>query len=288
MNAPLTAVSPCALTAPELLGEAAARGWARVTARGPKVSRMDDPTPSSNIADTIFRDLRRQILVGELIAGQRLPGERDLASTYKTNRNTLREAVRKLEQARLVTVRHGQGVTVSDFKKTGTMDLLSPLLEAGGPLLEVIHILEDILPAREQVLEFATRMAVRRADRSDIERLTGITDLLITAFETKDGALIGKGFHRWLEALIDTGHSTAIRWVANPFLDAYRDLLEKYPALWVLEGSFPAYLRETISALADGDEERAILASREYYQRVDREFVGLLKSVIQPEAKPQP
>ncbi|MEZ4373873.1 MAG: GntR family transcriptional regulator [Polyangiaceae bacterium] len=243
---------------------------------------MEEQNQSSNIADSIFRELRRQILVGELAAGERLPGERDLATTYGTNRNTLREAVRKLEQARLVTVRHGQGVTISDYKKTGTMELLSPMLEAGGSLLEVVHILEDILPAREQVLEFATRLAVRRADSSDIDRLTGITELLITAFETKDGALVGKGFHRWLEALIDAGHSTAIRWISNPFLEAYRDILGRYPALWVLESSFPNYLRETLSALADGDEERAIAASREYYQRVDREFVVLLKTIIKP------
>jgi DNA-binding FadR family transcriptional regulator len=157
---------------------------------------MEEQPSGLNIADTIFRELRRQILVGELSAGQRLPGERDLAIQYGTNRNTLREAVRKLEQARLVTVRHGQGVTISDFKKTGTMDLLSPMLESGGSPADLMHILEDILPARELVLEFSTRLAVRRADRSDIDRLTGITELLVTAFETKDGALVGKGFHR--------------------------------------------------------------------------------------------
>ena len=69
-----------------------------------------------NIAATIYRELRRQILHGELAPGERLPGERELAQRYDTNRNTLREAVRMLEQARLVTVRHGQGVTVADFR----------------------------------------------------------------------------------------------------------------------------------------------------------------------------
>ena len=32
----------------------------------------------------------------------------------------------RLEQSRLVTVRHGQGVTVCDYRKTGTMELLPP------------------------------------------------------------------------------------------------------------------------------------------------------------------
>ena len=71
----------------------------------------DDARPAAgNIATTIFREVRRRILSGELSPGERLPGERELAAEYRTNRNTLREAVRRLEQARLVTVRHGQGV----------------------------------------------------------------------------------------------------------------------------------------------------------------------------------
>ena len=50
--------------------------------------------------------MRRRILAGELAPGERLPGERELAAEHSTNRNTLREAVRRLEQARLVTVIH--------------------------------------------------------------------------------------------------------------------------------------------------------------------------------------
>ncbi|MGC4068992.1 MAG: winged helix-turn-helix domain-containing protein, partial [Polyangiaceae bacterium] len=76
----------------------------------------DEDAQSSNLTNRIFVELRRQILKGELLPGERLPGERELAQKYDTNRNTLREAVRRLEQLHLVTVRHGQGVTVADFK----------------------------------------------------------------------------------------------------------------------------------------------------------------------------
>src|SRR3954470_19282920 len=124
--------------------------------------------PSTNIAATIFRDLRSQILKGVLKPSERLPGERELAAQYGTNRNTLREAVRKLEQARLVTVRHGQGVTVADFRKTGTLDLLSPFLQASLDGSEIAHVMEDILEPRVLLLEHATRLAVRHADKGDI------------------------------------------------------------------------------------------------------------------------
>jgi len=245
---------------------------------------MHDEARNANIADTIFIELRKKILGGELKAGERLSGERELATKYGTNRNTLREAVRKLEQARLVTVRHGQGVTVADFRKSGTLDLLSPFLQASGDPNEVAHVVEDILEPRVLLLDYAARLAVRRADKNDIERLTGINDLLIAAFERGDSMVVARGFLTWLDALIDAGHSLTVRWFANPMLDAYRDMLERYPALWVLEPSFPKHLREVIRAISEGDEASAVSAISEYYERVD----GAVRAVIQASASRSP
>lgn len=242
---------------------------------------MEDERPASgNIATTIFREVRRRILAGELSPGERLPGERELAAEYKTNRNTLREAVRRLEQARLVTVRHGQGVTVADFRKSGTLELLAPYLESAQDLGESLHLLEDILPARLLVIEFATKLAAERADKNDMARLRDITELVIAAFERKDPVLIGHGFQRWLDALVDAGHSVAVRWIANPFLEAYREIIDHFPALWVLEPSFPQYLREFNAALESGHTERALTLTRVYYQRVDGAFMQALKAIM--------
>jgi GntR family transcriptional regulator, transcriptional repressor for pyruvate dehydrogenase complex len=245
------------------------------------VSTEVKPGGSPNIAATIFRDLRRQILNGDLGAGERLPGERELAQRYETNRNTLREAVRMLEQARLVTVRHGQGVTISDFRRTGTLERLPPFLENSGDVAEVAHLLEDILPARLLVLEYASRLAVRRADPSDVARLRDITDLMIAAFERGDLVVIAHGFQRWLDALIDAGHSVAVRWIANPFLDAYRDLMDRFPALWVLEPTFPRHLRDLITNIEAGNEEQAIEVLRGYYHRVDASLIQALGGVFE-------
>lgn len=239
------------------------------------------PEPqTANIAATLFRKLRHRILSGELAAGERLPGERELAHTYDTNRNTLREAVRMLEQARLVTVRHGQGVTVADFRRTGTMELLAPFLENTADLGEIAQLLEDILPARLMVLEFATRLAVRRADADDMRRLRDITELMIAAFERGDPVVIAHGFQRWLDALIDAGHSIAVRWIANPFLEAYRELMDHFPGLWVLEPTFPEHLRGVAGAIASGDEAGAMRVLREYYERVDSDLMRSLGALL--------
>jgi GntR family transcriptional repressor for pyruvate dehydrogenase complex len=241
---------------------------------------VDKETPkNSNIAQQIFEDLQRQILGGKLGAGERLLGERELAAKYGTNRNTLREAVRKLEQARLVSVRHGRGVTVTDFRRTGTPELLSPYLQAGPDMSEVADIIGDVLEPRILLLEYAARLAVRRAEPADVDRLSDIGDLLIAAFEAGDAAVVARGFQRWLDVLVEAGHSVSVRWIANSLFDALRDTLERFPNLWVLEPSFPQYLTGLVQALRGGDEQAAVTITRSYYERVDRQLMALLHAL---------
>jgi DNA-binding FadR family transcriptional regulator len=245
-------------------------------------------TRGTNIADSVFEDLRGQILRGQLKAGERLIGERELATAYGTNRNTLREAVRKLEQARLVTVRHGRGVTVSDFRRTGTMELMFPYLQSGPDMTEVVRIVEDILTPRVLLIEYATRLAVRRAEPSDIQQLKDLSDLLVTAFHARDAITVARGFQRWLEALVDAGHSVAVRWIANPFLEAFRHTLDKLPMLWILEPTFPTHLLEVVSAIELNDEERGVVATRAYYEKVDSQLLGMLQLGIAPPGDARP
>jgi DNA-binding GntR family transcriptional regulator len=132
------------------------------------------------------------------------------------------------------------------------------------------------------VIEFAGRLAVRRADRADIDRLRDITDLLISAFERGDPVVVAHGFQQWLQTLIDAGHSLAVRWIANPFLEAYRELMDRFPALWVLEPSFPKHLRDFVEQLENGAEEPAVEVLRAYYRRVDGEIMATLGAAIKP------
>ncbi|MEO8184303.1 MAG: GntR family transcriptional regulator [Deltaproteobacteria bacterium] len=251
----------------------------------------DSTKNSTNIAQQIFEDLQRHILGGQLSAGERLLGERELAAKYGTNRNTLREAVRELEQARLVSVRHGRGVTVADFRRTGTPELLAPYLRAGPEMSEVAEIIGDVLEPRILLLEYAARLAVRRADPSDIERLSDIGDLLIKAFEAGDAAVVARGFQRWLDVLVEAGHSVSVRWIANSLFDALRDTLDRFPNLWVLEPTFPEYLTGLVQALRTGDEAMAVTTTRAYYERVDQKLMALLYAlagVSAPSARPEP
>lgn len=62
----------------------------------------------------LVEQLRRQILLGALEAGEKLPTVRELAVQARVNRNTAARAVQALEAAGLVHTRVGRGTFVAD------------------------------------------------------------------------------------------------------------------------------------------------------------------------------
>ena len=63
-------------------------------------------------SDTIHADLREAILLGALAPGDAVPSERELVRAPGVNRHAVREAVKRLQQARLVQVSQGGATRV--------------------------------------------------------------------------------------------------------------------------------------------------------------------------------
>lgn len=234
----------------------------------------------TKIADEVFQDLLGQILGERYVAGERLPPERDLSSRLGTNRNTLREAIRRLEQSHLVTVRQGQGVTVANFRQTGHIDIFEPFLAYGADAEEKERALRDLLAARTWVLGYALTLAVERADQSDFRKLRDLRTLLAAAFTSRDREALAVGYQQWLEIVIDSAHSLPIRWVANPFLDLNRSFIDRFPSLWVLDELFPEYLDVTERAIREGDLPSAVEINRVYYDKIDALVIDMLRQLF--------
>lgn len=231
---------------------------------------MSPENHTARLAEAIFQDLRREIIRGSLPAGQRLPAERQLAESYSATRNTVREAIRKLEQARLVTVRHGQGVTICDFRQTATIDILAPFLESCPDPAERITVMLDLLAARNEVVGYAVDLAVERRLPSHEARLQLLAKQLTTSFHAADPEAVAVLTQGWLEALIDAARSLPIRWLANPFLELHEGLIQRFPSLCVLEPGLPSYLPAFLEALEAADAPRCRALTHAYFQRVDR------------------
>jgi GntR family transcriptional repressor for pyruvate dehydrogenase complex len=117
--------------------------------------------PASTRPELIARRLRREILDGTYKPGDRLPAEREIASRLGVHRSSVREALKKLQELRLVVIRRGDGTRVAPIAGA-SVELIRDLLLAGGRLDPVLA--QQILDVREILIAGAARLAVERGD----------------------------------------------------------------------------------------------------------------------------
>ena len=116
------------------------------------------PVSRPSVPDQVFTRLCDLIITGQYEPGERLPTQRALASDFGVNMASVREAIKRLEQLRLVEVRHGDATRVLDWRRTGLEALT---------LLGVVDesVVRPLFEARRLVLAQVARLAAER--RSD-------------------------------------------------------------------------------------------------------------------------
>jgi DNA-binding FadR family transcriptional regulator len=121
------------------------------------------------LSDQVFAHLRDLILTGAIPAGAPLPAERDLAARYGVNRHAVREAVKRLQQSRLIEVWQGGRTRALDWRRTAGLDLV---VDVPGTLdaVSVPGVVHDALEMRACVGADAARLcALRGSDEARAE-----------------------------------------------------------------------------------------------------------------------
>ncbi|MDT7708363.1 MAG: GntR family transcriptional regulator, transcriptional repressor for pyruvate dehydrogenase complex [Pseudonocardiales bacterium] len=152
-------------------------------------------------ADRAIQKIRDLIVEGELGPGHRLPAEAELAARLQVSRNSLREAVRALCEARVLEIRRGDGTFVSNLKPQTLLGGLGFALDLmrDGNLLEIFEVRRLLEPA-------ATGLAALRATDHDVECLTESLYHLNDARSDEELIRFDLEFHRRVVAI--TGNAT--------------------------------------------------------------------------------
>lgn len=109
------------------------------------------------LTEAAIQQVRDLIAAGQLVPGQRLPPEAELADLLGTSRNTVREAVRALSTARVLDVRRGDGTYVTSLRP----ELLLAGIGAAADLLQDDFTLE-LVQVRRILEPAATALAASR------------------------------------------------------------------------------------------------------------------------------
>jgi GntR family transcriptional repressor for pyruvate dehydrogenase complex len=118
----------------------------------------------------IVDQIRELIAAGRIKPGDRLPPERELAELFKASRNSVRDAIRVLEQMGLIESRQGDGTYV---RSVSAEDLAEPLalmlLQSRTQMRELWEVRRVLEPA---LAEFAAE----RITDEELEELEAILE----------------------------------------------------------------------------------------------------------------
>lgn len=131
---------------------------------------MFKPVQKKSLADAVFEQLREEIVSGRMEPGEALPAERMLSDMLGVNRGAVREALKRLEQARLISIQQGGATRVLDYRETAGTDLLSALLIRPDASINT-HVARSILEMREAIAADIARLCAQRATTEHIVTL---------------------------------------------------------------------------------------------------------------------
>jgi GntR family transcriptional repressor for pyruvate dehydrogenase complex len=141
---------------------------------------MTGLTSATTRSERVHAQLRGEILAGRYAPGDALPSERRLSEELETNRHAIREALKRLQQAGLVSITQGGATRVRDWRRHGGLELLLDLDEAP----EQLQVARAAMEMRACVGADAARRCAERASaahkaeiRARAEQFAAIDDL---------------------------------------------------------------------------------------------------------------
>jgi GntR family transcriptional repressor for pyruvate dehydrogenase complex len=213
---------------------------------------MAVPIPRQSVPDHVFERLRGAILAGHYGPGDRLPSQRALAADLDVNMASIREALGRLEQLRLVEVRHGNATRVLDWRRSGGLEALALQAGTGEPLLR------DLFEARRLLLVEAARLAAQRRNEEQASVLIALAGAAAQGGDRRAALLADWEF---MAVLVEAAGNLVFQLVMNSVRELYLPRVESFAALVSEPGELaPLYLAAAQAVLdRDGDAAAAVI-----------------------------
>ncbi|MGV9318559.1 FadR/GntR family transcriptional regulator [Streptomyces sp. NPDC003660] len=186
------------------------------------------PVRREAVSDQLYAVLRDRILGGTPPPGSPLTAERDLAAEFGVNRHAVREAVKRLQQARLVEVSHGGRTLVLDWRHTAGLDLALGLAAADtGPT--IAELTRDALEMRVCIGADAARLCALRCSDQAASRIMESAGRY--AVQGPDLAELGEADVAWWRLIVEGSGNIAYLLAFNSLVTGALPVAEAPDAL---------------------------------------------------------
>jgi GntR family transcriptional regulator, transcriptional repressor for pyruvate dehydrogenase complex len=224
----------------------------------------------SPVSDQVFRILMEGILSGRYPPGELLPTQRRLAAELEVNMTSVREAVKRLEQLRLVESRQGEGMRVRDWRDCG-LDVLVHLVV--GPSGLDPRTLGAVLEARRLMLAEAAGLAAGRRSEGQAELLVELADRVASAGTVEEAQLLDFAF---FAELVQAAGNVVFVLITNSIRDLYLQNAPAFAPLLEERASLVHHYRRAALAVRARDSARAAGAVRRLAEAQERRLLQTL------------
>lgn len=222
--------------------------------------------------EQIARTVRERIVKGELVQGDKLPNERDLALAYGVSRNVVREAVRALAKDGLVEVRQGSGTYVSNGTSVALGDSLELALSLGGTGKSLSNLIE----IRTIIEPTVAGLAAMRATPDDIQAMEAEVELMDGALDNVKDFIAAD--HRFHVAVARATQNQLVPLILVPVVDVLNDQRERLFFVVHSAKSAQDFHRRILAAIRKKDSVAAIEAMRGHLKQVSGDIARWEKS----------
>jgi GntR family transcriptional regulator, transcriptional repressor for pyruvate dehydrogenase complex len=213
-----------------------------------------EPLPRTSVPDQVFARLCEAILGGRYAPGERLPTQRALAADLRVNVATVREAVKRLEQLRLVEVRHGDAMRVRDWRRSGGLDALALLTSVDA------DVVRSLFEARRLLLAEAARLAAERRSDEQAGALAELAGAVAAAGEDH-GALLAD-WH-FMAALVEAAGNLVFQLIVNSVRELYLPRIGAFAGIVAHRDAWAPLYARAAAAVRERDGETAAAAVAE-------------------------
>lgn len=216
---------------------------------------MAEAIRRSLVSDQVFRTLAEEILSGSYQPGEKLPTQRTLAADLGVNMASVREAVKRLEQLRLVEVRHGDAMRVRDWREHGGLDVIAHVLFRAGGL--DTGVLASLLEARRLMLQESARLAAERRGEGQAAQLE---ELAKRFAEAPDQAAAQALDFAFMTELVEASGNVVFVLILNSIRELYFERAGLFRALVSERDELSPLYRRAAAAVAARAPARAASA----------------------------
>ncbi len=226
-------------------------------------------------SDEVFDRLIDDILSGELVPGSTLPAERALATSFGVNRAVVREALKRLEELGLVTVRHGNATRVEDPWESAGLEALPYLLRPQSSGVD-LAALQSVLELRTTVGADVARWAAKRATAAELVELSDLCKQMVGATPERAQQIS----LRYWEALVAASGNQTYRMAFTSMRRVYDAVLPVLAGVMAVEFLDARAVRKLNAALTDRDAERAARRARRWLDRGNSAILAALQVAV--------